>query len=165
MTKLKKPISLRNFQVGVAQVLELDATQDFMAELLDELNEGVEASDRGEESYISFNGELEKQKGKYEEFLHFTGTLKTTYYTHDILTNEVMTDYLEQEVKCLALTKEVGQKLQMEEEIDIELNGEEYDLYFLDEDDCFDIKGVISEYIYLNKNNYPKQATDLSEED
>ncbi|MBK23066.1 MAG: hypothetical protein CME70_03580 [Halobacteriovorax sp.] len=165
MSNIKQTTSLRNYQVGVAKILELDATQDFMTELLDELHENVSKDELGDDAAISFNGEIEKIKGKYEEFLQFTGALDLTYYTHDIITNEVMTDRLEQEVKCLLLTKEVGQKLQMEDEIEIELNGEEYDLYFLDEDDCFNIKDVLHEYIYLNKNNYPKQATESPAED
>lgn len=160
MSNIKSPESIRKFQVGVAKILELDATQDFMAELLGELNEGVEKSDIGDESYISFDGELELLEGKYEQFLHLVGSLKATYYTHDIMTNEVMPDHLEVEVKCLALTNEVVKKLEMEDEIDIELNGEEYDLYSLDEDDFIDIKGILHEYIFLNKNNYPKKATD-----
>ena len=160
MSKIKSPESIQKFQVGVAKILELDATQDFMSELLEELNEGVDKSARGDESYISFEGEIEKLEGKYEEFLHFVGTLKTTYYTHDILTNEVMTDNLEVEVKSLVLTNDVVKKLEMEDEVDIELNGEEYDLYSLDQNDYIDIKGILHEYIFLNKNNYPKRATD-----
>lgn len=160
MSKLKNPESIKKFQVGVAQVLELDATQDFMGELLGELNEGMKKTDLGQDSSISFVGEIELFDGKYEEFIRVVGTVNATYYTHDILTNEVMLDSLEAEVKCLALTNEVIQKLQMEDEIDIEFNGEEHDLYFLDADDCIDLKSILHEYVFLNKNNYPKIATD-----
>lgn len=158
MNNLKNLESIDKFKVGEIEVLEIDATQDFLGEILEELNEDVSKKDRGEESYISFAGEIEKLDGKYEEFLHFTGLIKTTYYTQDIIDSDIMTDSLEQEVKCLILSNEVVNKLEMKDEIDIEYNGEEYDLYFLDKDNCLDLKGILHEYIFLNKNNYPKKS-------
>lgn len=165
MNKIKSPVSIRKFNVGSITELELDGSQDFLGEILEELNENVPSEERGDEAYIKFEGELEKISGKYEEFMHFVGTINTTFYCHDVITNEVMSDSLEQEVRCLVLSKEVGQKLQLEDEIDIEHNGEEYDLYFTDDEDFLDIKGIIHEYIFLNKNPYPKKTTDSPEED
>ena len=104
MSKITSPVAAGKLSVGSITTLDLDATQDFLGEILEELNETVDKAERGDESQISFKGELEKMSGKYEEFLHLVGTLKTTYYTHDIMSNDVMTDSLEQEVKCLVLT-------------------------------------------------------------
>ena len=157
MSNLKNLESIEKFKIDSPVTLEIDATQDFLGEILEELNEDVAKKDRGEESYISFHGEIEKIDGKYEEFLHITGIIKTTYYTVDIIDSSIMTDSLEQEVKCLILTNEVINKLEMQDEIDIEYNGEEYDLYFLDKENCLDLKGILHEYIFLNKNNYPKK--------
>ena len=154
--KFQNPVSLSSYQASVPQKLSLDASQDFMQELLNELNSEVEVSD-GLESQISFNGEIVMIKGKFEEFFEITGRLKITYATNDIVSNEPMIEVFDHEVKCLVLTMEVGEKLHLIDEIDIQHKGKEFDLYFMDEQDNFDFKDILHENIYLNKNPYPKK--------
>jgi hypothetical protein len=154
--KLENPVSLSNYQAGVAQDLKLDASQDFMQELLSEIDNEVEDKERGQESQISFDGQILMIEGKFEEFFQIMGKLKITYYTHDIVTNEVMTELFDHEVNCLVLTQEVGTKLHLIDEIDIQHKGKTFDLYFMDEQDLFDFKVILHENIYLNKNPYPK---------
>lgn len=155
--KFQKIVSLSKYTAGEAIELELDHKTDFMQELLSELDNEVEDKERGDESAISFLGEIQKIKGKYEEFFQITGQLKITYYTYDITNNEVMTENFDHEVNCLVLTQEVGKKLHLIDEIDIEHKGVEFDLYFMDEEDNFIFKDILHENIYLNKNPYPKK--------
>jgi hypothetical protein len=155
--KFQNPVSLINYPASIVQELDLDASQDFMQELLSELDIEVKDSDRGDESHISFIGEIAKVEGKFEEFFQIIGKLIITYYTHDIGTNEVMTELFDHEVNCLVLTEEVGKKLHLIDEIDIQHKGKTFDLYFMDEEDIFDFKTILHENIYLNKNPYPKK--------
>lgn len=155
--KFQNPVSLSNYLAAEPQDLNLDASQDFMQELLSEIDNEVEDKERGDESQISFSGDIVKIEGKFEEFFQIMGKLKITYYTYDISTNEVMTELFDHEVNCLVLTQEVGTKLHLIDEIDIQHKGKTFDLYFMDDEDIFDFKMILHENIYLNKNPYPKK--------
>ncbi len=155
--KFQNPVSLSNYQAATPQELVLDASQDFMQELLSELNSEVEVSESESDNQISFKGEIVMIKGKFEEFFQITGRLKITYSTNDIVSNEAMTEIFDHEVNCLVLTQEVGEKLHLIDEIDIKHKGKDFDLYFMDDEDNFDFKDILHENIYLNKNPYPKK--------
>lgn len=137
-----------------------DREMPWMLGLIEEINEQVDEEDRelpGYPSYLEFKGTITKLKNsKYEEMVLIKGELYAQYVTYCINTGAVMNDSLEAEIRIGAIDKENSEKFGFDQEvIDVEINGEELDLYYFNDNEL-DLRAIFHEYIYLNKNPYPK---------
>ena len=72
-----------------------------------------------------------------------------------------MLDQVHAEVKAVYIDEEYGEKYQLEDETTLFLNDDEYELYYLDNNKC-DLPKVINEFVFLNKNPYPKKIANQS---
>jgi uncharacterized protein len=138
--------------------INLDENTPWLKSLLDELCEGLTNNDyqQGEElPCISFVGELKSDEDdKYKDYATLIGTLEITYYTLCARSGTVILDYLDASVEAAFLNSSLKEALGLEEDVDIFLTDRAYELYF-HEKGKLDIKPVLSEYAYVNKNPYP----------
>lgn len=142
--------------IGVDQGLELDLDQTtpWLSELLDELEE--QADGPSPKRQIHFRGSLEKKhKGAFKEYLILTGTVSATYATLCVSSGSPMSEELEVEVHAVFIDQMLEKEMELEEETELFINDDQYDLYYFDKKSV-DIKSVISEYLFLNINHYPR---------
>ena len=155
---MKKICYLTSFAPAQPKLFDLDESIDWMGELLAELNEEIsskEIQELDEEFFICFEGEaLRKTTGKLEDHVKFNGKLSATYATKCINSGKPMVDHIEIEVKFVVIDKELIARYGYEEETTLFVDDGEYELYTT-EDNRFDIKEIIHEFIWLNKDQYP----------
>lgn len=153
-------IRLQKLRTDVVEDVFCDKDTPWMMGLLEELNEQVEEEDLSPTdypTYIEFKGQISKIKNsQYEQVLVVKGELTVKYLTYCISTGELMSDILETEIIVGAIDQLNQAKYDYNEEIiTIDVNGEELDLYYF-EDQQVDLAAIFHEYIYLNKNPYPR---------
>ena len=153
-------IKLQKLRSDATENVFFDKDVPWLCNLLEELNEHVEEEDRKLTdctTFIEFKGQITKKKNtKFEEMLIFKGKISAKYLTYCVSTGEVMSDTLEVDIAIGAIDKDNQKKYGYDDDIiDIEINGEELDLYYF-EDHQLNLASIIHEYIYLNKNPYPR---------
>lgn len=155
---MKKICYLSSFAPGQPKLFDLDESVDWLGELLTELNEEIskkELQELDEEFFISFEGEaLRKTTGKLEDHVKFSGKLSAVFGTKCINSGRPMVDNIEIEVKFVVIATELIARYGYEEETTLFVDDGEYELYTT-EDNRFDIKEIIHEFIWLNKDLYP----------
>ncbi len=163
-------MKLENGKVNIFKIdlkdtgLKLDGQNTaWLMELLEELHEDIDKGDEFFQNFnpsISFKGELtRKDKGKMGELGLLKGDLAVDFCTYDVHSGEMMGESLECEVRAAFMEQKVCEELGYEDETSLLVDTEEYDLYFYD-GKLIDVKEVLHEYIYLNKNPYPSKSDD-----
>ena len=146
-------------QIGLDQGIELDLDEKstpWVAELLSELEEEVDPATKSAGSFLRFRGVLEKRHtGTYDDFLLLNGELEGSFDTLCVSTGQTMKDTFEIDIHAVFLQKQLEKTLELEDEIDLYIEDEEYDLYYYERRQV-DLKAALHEYIYLNKNPYPR---------
>jgi hypothetical protein len=135
----------------------LDGETPWMAELLEELNEDLTDSDyEGEgNASIEFKGELvRKWNDRFNDYIILTGEIRASFYALEINSGEAILDHIEVPVRACWIQEELREKFGYEEETEIWFDEDEYDLYFYTRNNV-ELKPVLSEYLFLNKNPYP----------
>jgi uncharacterized metal-binding protein YceD (DUF177 family) len=137
---------------------KLTKKQDWVADLLTELNENVPEKtpeQAMDESYLNIDFTLQKKyKASLGEYVILIGTLKTEYLTECIKTLKEMRDEIEVSIKACFIDNIHETAPEYKDQIDIYDDGDVYELHFYSERNL-DIKEMIHEVIYLNKNQYP----------
>jgi hypothetical protein len=135
----------------------LDGETPWLGEILEELNEDLTSSDyEGEgEASIVFKGNLiRKWSDRFQDYIILTGNIKATFYALEINSGEVILDHIDVPVKACWILEELREKFGYEEETEIWFDEDEYDLYYYDRNNV-ELKPVLNEYVFLNKNPYP----------
>ena len=156
--QLPSKINVIKFPQNTKKYYELTPKQDWVRELLLELNE--KADGKSPEEYLEDSNlqvELKIKKNFNKEFgdlLLVKLNLTTQFHTQCIRTLENMEDSLEVSVNTCFMDKKNESNEELSEELEIYEDQEVHELYFY-EKGFADLKEMIHEQIYLNINQYP----------
>jgi hypothetical protein len=139
-----------------SDTLFADQSHPWLLKVLEELNEEFDEEDRAAIGpYIRFKGEITKVKNnRYGVSIILTGELSVRICALCGRTGQLIADPIECEVRSVFIEEENRSKYQLEDEITLLLNEDEYDLYYYSKNKC-DVASVLREYAFLNKNPYP----------
>jgi len=156
--KLEAEIIIPKFPRNATQFYHLDKSQDWVRELLIELNE--KADEKPVEEYLnetSLTIDLEILK-KFTpatgEFLLVKGSIKATYATQCVRTLENMEDSLTTGIQACFIDELKSDDEIYADQSETFQENEMYDLYFYVKNKA-SIKEMIHEQIFLNINQYP----------
>lgn len=162
--KMKSDVFLRPIGIGQTVVIDVDQSSVWMNEILNELHEDVKADLKDcdlSKTYIRFKGDLQKKSSaKFLDHAFLLGEIEARFYTYCITTGELMLDDIFAEVQAVFLEDELKKELELEDEITIYFDEYEFDLYYLSGLNV-PLKPAIHEYVFLNKNPYPKLEQSL----
>lgn len=159
-------IKVAKLKFDTDERISADQSSEWVLGILNELNENVDEEDledlkrqspQASECHLKFSADIKKVKNsKYKEVVLVEGELSAKFMTYCVSSGKLMSDVMECEVLVAAIDKSLQQSLGFDEEvIDIEVDGQEYDLYYF-ESNQLDLAPILHEYIYLNKNPYPR---------
>ncbi len=155
---LKKTVYLSSFAAGQPKLFDLDESTGWMKELLAELNDDLKTDEMielDEKFFLCFEGEaLRTTTGKLEDHVKFKGKISTVFATRCIHSGKPMVDSLDLEVNFVVIDDELISRYGYEEQTSIFIDDAEYELYST-KDNRFDIKEIIHEFLWLNKDQYP----------
>jgi hypothetical protein len=140
------PISLSKDSSWMKIILENQCISDALPEqsLLDE------------SCYILFDATVTKTSKPYlKEMIVLEGELKCKYQTLCVNSLEKMHEEIMIDLKACFISSSYKNSPEYESEIDISHKEDLYDLYF-HEKNIIDLKEVLSSYLILNMNPYPK---------
>jgi uncharacterized metal-binding protein YceD (DUF177 family) len=155
----KEVVLLKKIPVDSFTEMIFDQETKWLDKILCEINE--EAGDEAVETFkddlfITFSGQLaRKQQTQYGEILLLTGELNSQFVTNCVRTGQSMLDKIETKITAIFLDSEHQDKYGYDEEVELLYDGKMWDLYFYN-DESLDITEVIHEYLFLNKDPYPK---------
>jgi uncharacterized metal-binding protein YceD (DUF177 family) len=158
MKNLPRTINIIKVQLNNEQHYQLDIEQDWIKELLIEMNE--HATEKKPEEYLEdtfLDIDLtitKKYKEEMGEYLLVNGAMSSTYATECIRTLKPMTMDLDLEFRACFLDEKF-EKDELYVDIDeVFEDGEVYELYFFSKN-TIKLQEMIHEQIYLQYNQYP----------
>lgn len=168
MKEVKSKFLVKSLSKNMAQEMVLDSEVSWFSAILDELQEDVEVGDVGASSDspgIWFKGNLiRRSNGKFGEVLFLEGELSARFFTNCVKSGRLMMDEFDAPVKAVFVDVEMIERYSLADETEIELEGEEYELYSY-KDDVANLGEVLHEHVFLNKNPWPTlEGTSDSEE-
>lgn len=156
--QLKNPEGLQTFPMNKDHDYFLDKSIDWLAELLKELNENTSQLPEEEllkRSRLDVNLNVKKCfKPQMGEYLLVKGKIDAAFFTDCVRTLTLMKDEVNVEFQCCLLDKALESDDQYNDQIEIYTDNELFDLYYYERRKV-DLKELIHEQIYLNKNPYP----------
>lgn len=162
-TVLAGKLNIVKFPLNTAKFYKLDTQQDWVNQLLLELNEKAEdksPEDFLKETSLDISVQIEKLfKKEYGEYLLIKVSLKTTYVTQCVRTLEDMSESLELDFQFCLVDKKMENDDEFTERLEIFEKDEMYDLYFY-EKGFAELAEMIHEQVYLNVNQYPIKDPD-----
>jgi hypothetical protein len=155
----KSVFNLAKLPLNTPEALWVDNTQDWMGAILDEMNEGFDQSEREEvKSFMRFKGEIHKVNDpRMEEVVIIKGELSARICAICGRSGDLIGDEIDIQINAALLEQQIIQKRQLEEEVNVWVQNEEYDL-FTYEQNKVDIVPMLKEYVYMNKNPYPMKG-------
>jgi len=155
-------VSLPKLKLGKEENLSLDLNTPWLMSILNELSSDVSSRDSKDQDGltfdINFNGELIKEKDhSLGDIVKLLGALSVTYITQCAQSGELMNDELNLDVQAVFIDNILSNKYEDDENMTLFIGNMEYELYFY-ENSKLDLAQVLHEYIFLNKNPYPKKV-------
>lgn len=151
-------LTVSKFPMDSAQEYKFDKSQPWIKDILLELNENVDTKlpeEYLEDSFVRADIKIEKKfKQSYGEYLLVSGSVETEYFTQCVRTLNEMKDSLEVEFKACYLDCVYEENEELQDQVDIYMDGEVHELYFY-ENKSANFKLLVHEQIYLNYNQYP----------
>ena len=150
--------TLRVNKVRIDEVREFAADKNtswLSSILLELLTDGGHGEEDLEKSDIKLS--LKVEKGYFDEYgevVFCRGVINIKYFDLSVQTGDSIHQELEIPVSFAFLEIHNEKKHQLEEEISIFFGEQEWDLYYYSRN-MADLKSVIHEYVFLNKNPYP----------
>lgn len=138
--------------------MTLDKSQDWMCEILQELNEKVNS--HPEEHYLShseINADFSYKKihsPTFGDTLCVWGKVDTNFFTECVRTLAEMPDSVSAEFKICFVENHFAEDDDYEDQTEVFINNDIYDMHFYELKKA-DLKEMIHEVIYLNINPYP----------
>ena len=156
MSMLQGTYTIVKLREDASDTIFVDQTQPWLQQILDELNEDFDDEDKAQIGpYIRFKGEITKLKNnRYGVVAILTGELNARVCALCGNTGKLIYDPIECEVRSVYVEEENREKYQLNDEISLFLEEDDYDLYYYKNYKC-DIAMVLREYAFLNKNPYP----------
>lgn len=168
MKEVKSNFLVKSLSKNMAQELMLDSDVSWFGAILDELQEEIEDGEVGASSDapgIWFKGKLiRRSNGKFGEVLFLEGELSARFLTNCVKSGRLMMDEFEAPVKAVFVDEEMITRYALEDEVTIELEGEEFELYSY-KDDVASLGEVLHEHVFLNKNPWPTIEGSTDSED
>lgn len=142
--------------------VRVDQDTDWVLKILEELSEEVDLDNDSRyvkiknPAFLNFRGTATRKNiPKFGDVLLLEGDLKARFLTNCVLSGRPMMDDLDTEVAAAFILDHLKEELGYEDEVSLYIDESEYDLYFY-QGKKVDIKPVLHEYVFLNKNPYPK---------
>ena len=156
--KMEAKLNLVRFPLNTTKYYSLNTEQDWVKDLLIELNEKADDFTPEENlSKTSISVELEVSKKNKEacgDYILIKGQLKAKFLTRCVRTLQIMEDELELEIKACFLEEFYQEEEAYADQDEIFQDDDMYELYFT-EKKFADVSEMIHEQIYLNINQYP----------
>ncbi len=161
---MKDSIFIKGLPLEAGQVYSFDGSEEWMKNILSELTEDLnEEEKKFGDSDISLELEItRKNRGSLGDYIVLDGEINIHYPTHCVKSFEMMTENQVTPIHAIVLDKNLEKSLELEEETTYFLDEDELDLYFFDRK--LEIQPIIHEYVFLNKNPYPKIDSNGEEE-
>ncbi|MCY4643489.1 MAG: hypothetical protein OXB88_02630 [Bacteriovoracales bacterium] len=158
-SSLKSTLALHEFPVDTPLSYSLNEKVDWPKALLEELNEEVGSSERnGFSSAISIRLEALRRRGQaLGDYLLLEGEVWAKYITRCIMSFEIMEEILTIPMNAVVIPRIRQRSMGLEEATIFFVDDRERDLFFYDLK--VDVAEIVHEYIYLNKNPYPKKSS------
>jgi hypothetical protein len=151
-------INVAKLSSGKIYEFKVDQYVPWMKELLEELNEDVKVGfiSPSSQGSISCEGSYYKKvRPEYGEYAVLKGHLLAKFYTNCVITGKVMLDEVDVEFEACFLGHSFKNNPDYKDEIEFYIDNSTMDLFFLN-NNLLDLKEVLHEYLYLNKDPYPK---------
>jgi uncharacterized metal-binding protein YceD (DUF177 family) len=156
--KVAAEINLIKVPANTKFEFELDATTDWVKEILMELNE--QATEKSPEAYLAetsltIQGEIEKKnRPELSEFLIVKGLIQAEYVTECVRTLQPMTMDLEVPIKICFVDESLATSEQFAEIDETYVENDVYEIYFYNKRKIL-FQEMIHEQIFLNYDQYP----------
>lgn len=156
--RLNATLNINKFPTNQTRFYELDKSQDWMTQILTELNE--KASDKSDQEKLdqtSIECHLsvtKKQKAHMGNYLVVTGNFKAEFLTECVRTLEEMRDTVETEIKACFVPRYLETEESFQDQTEVFEQDQMLELYFYDKGDI-QLSEMIHEQVYLNVNQYP----------
>ena len=163
VSELSAPLNVNRVILDDNVSYQLDKTQDWVKELLIELNE--KAEDQTPEEYLletSLNIDFDlvkKFKPDEGEFILLKGTIRAQHVTQCVRSLESMTAEFDIEFHVCFLHTKNEEHEAYKDQLETFQLGDMYELYFYKKGQA-DLKSALHETIYLNLNQYPVKDVD-----
>lgn len=157
-TKIDKLINIARLAPEQEHEITLDKSQDWVCELLEELNEKVNS--HSVEHYIansSLNAKMSYKRVSSPTFgdtLCVWGSIETTFFTECVRTLQEMNDSLSCDFKICFIENHFAEDPDFEDQTEVFINNDIHDMHFYELKKA-DLKEMMHEVIYLNINQYP----------
>ena len=154
-SQLKTTISVQGLALNATSCYQLDERVDWVASLLEELNEKVSPCERGGlSSSLNFNLEVtHKSGGGLRDYLTLTGQIHAQFITRCVSSCEVMQEFQKTLLNAIVIPREYERSMGLKEETVFFTDNREWDLFYYDLK--VDVVEIIHEYLYLNKKPLP----------
>lgn len=156
--KLDAQVNIPKFPINTTKYYVLDKNQDWVKDLLLELNE--KADDKSADEYLNETSIeiklelLKKFKPDSGEFLLLKGSVIAHYVTQCVRTLAPMNDSVDINLQACFIDSARESEDVYQDQTETFQENEMYDLYFYKKNQA-DIKEMIHEQIFLNINQYP----------
>ena len=157
-SRLKPVLSVQILPMGVPQCYQLDETVDWVATLLNELSLEAESS-LSQQFTPSFTLSLKltrRDRDNLGNYLVVEGKFCVHYSTYCVATYQVIEEVQQTEVNAVVISKHHQKSLNLQDEVTLFVDDQERDLFYYDPK--VNLVEIIHEYLYLNKNPYPKKV-------
>jgi len=150
-------IRINKIKFDVDEKLKFSDQNDWFREILKELNEDFEIGEiENSGSQILFNGFVSKvNDSRYKDVVLLSGKLHARHLALCGVSGDIIEEEIEIDIMAAFLSLEIRDKYSLQEELNIFIQNETYDLFYY-EQNRLDLKSVMHEYIFLNKNPYPQ---------
>lgn len=155
---LKPTLSVHKLPFDTPQVCWVDEKTEWVQTILKELQEGepLLSEWKGSSPSLSLNLEvIRRSRENLKNYLTLQGTIKLNWITRCVLTYEAMEQRQEIPVRAAVIMRSYQKSMNLYDETVLFVNDREWDIFYYDKG--VDVAEIIHEYIYLNKNPYPKK--------
>lgn len=162
--RIKNKISVERLAKDRVETFQFDQNENFVAELLNELNEGLSISElevKGsfETDFIHYQGTIEKKyNSKYGEYIVIKAHLEAAYICLCVNSGAVMMDTIKADNYAGVIDPKFEELFEHDEDTLFYIDGQELELYYFDKNGEFLLADLLREMIFLNKNPYPKAS-------
>lgn len=158
LNRLNSPVNISKLPANSFVDYNLTKEQDWVKELLTELNEKASALPEEmklDQTRLDITFEIQRRfKGEYGEFVLCKGSIDAVFFTECIKSLATMKDTINCEFKGMFLDSSFAEKPEYEELTESYFDQDIYDLYYFDRR-MVNLKDMVHEVIWLNLNPYP----------
>ena len=156
--QLKSSFCVQKLPLDTPRIYRADEREEWLVKILQELQEGEATLLKGEGFTPFIRLDLEvthRSQESLKDYLTLQGKIEISYLTRCVLTYELMEQRQEILVGAIAMMSFYQRSMNLYDEMVLFMNDREWDIFYYDR--RVDMAEIIHEYIYLNKESYPKK--------